>query len=226
MFVSFFHSNTNNYQSPGEISYKFVSNKIIFISSMTSQINRNTENLTEEKLTLLFHEYKTGSVEAFNSLYDHYVNMLFNFGCKLTGDKELLKDCIQDVFIKMYHNRSNLENVLNFKSYLFVSLKNKLCDELRKTNYLSDQPIEDYHPVSERDIEHEYIEAEKTMFRHRKISSLLDELSARQREAITLYYLEEKKYEDICVMMDISYQSLRNLIYRGLSKLRNVVVPV
>jgi len=193
---------------------------------MTSQINCNTEILTEEKLTLLFHEYQTGSVEAFKSLYDHYANMLFNFGCKLTGDKELLKDCIQDVFIKMYQNRSNLENVLNIKSYLFVSLKNKLCDELRKTNYLSDQPIEVYHPVSERDIEHEYIEAEKTMFRHRKVNSLLDELSARQCEAITLYYLEGNKYEDICVMMDISYQSLRNLIYRGLTKLRNIAVQL
>jgi len=193
---------------------------------MISQINHTTENLTEENLALLFHEYQTGNMEAFKCLYDHYVNMLFNFGCKLTNDRELLKDCIHDVFIRMYHNRSKLENVLNFKSYLFVSLKNKLCDELRKTNFLSDQPIEDYHPASERDVENEYIDAEKTAFCHRKISSLLKDLSARQREAITLYYLEEKKYEDICMIMDINYQSLRNLIHRGLTKLRNVAIPV
>ncbi|MCE5178872.1 MAG: sigma-70 family RNA polymerase sigma factor [Porphyromonadaceae bacterium] len=193
---------------------------------MISPTNNNRENVTEEKLTLLFQQYQAGSVEAFNGLYDHYVNMLFNFGCKLTDDRELLKDCIHDVFIKMYHNRSNLENVLNFRSYLFVSLKNRLCDELRKTNYISGQPVEDYHPVSGNDVENEYIEAEKSAFCHQKITSLMNMLSTRQREAITLYYLEEKKYEDICVLMGINYQSLRNLIHRGLTKLRDVAVSV
>jgi len=193
---------------------------------MISQSNNTSVDVSPENLSLIFHEYRSGNLEAFTCLYDNYVNMLFNFGCKLTNDRELLTDCIHDVFIKMFNKRNELENVLNFKSYLFVSLKNKLCDELRKKNYFAEKQIEDYQPVSEKDIENDYICAEYNMFCNRKVSSLLNELSARQREAITLYYLEERKYEDICTIMDINYQSLRNLIHRGLTKLRDVTIKV
>jgi len=49
---------------------------------------------------------------------------------------------------------------------------------------------------------------------------MLDQLSPRQRKAIVLYYIEEKKYEEICVILEMNYQSVRNLIHRGMSKLR------
>jgi len=48
------------------------------------------------------------------------------------------------------------------------------------------------------------------------VSKMLDQLSPRQRKAIILYYIEEKKYEDICAIMNMNYQSVRNLIHRGI----------
>ena len=65
----------------------------------------------------------SGDVKAFSRLYDLHVNMLFNYGCRLTTDKELLKDCIHDVFIKIFSKREDLSEIANFKSYLFISLK-------------------------------------------------------------------------------------------------------
>lgn len=179
-------------------------------------------SLSEEKLSLLFGEFQNGNQEAFSVLYNNYVGMLYNYGCKITNDKEILKDCIHDVFIKLYHKREDLNNVLNFRSYLFVCLKNKLYDEMRKKNYLSDVQIEEYNPVSDKDVELNYIKNEKIDIYNNKVKALLKELSARQREAITLYYIEERKYDDICDIMNINYQSLRNLIHRGLTKLRVV----
>ena len=56
-----------------------------------------------------------------------------------------------------------------------------------------------------------------------KVKYLLAQLSPRQREALTLYYIEEKKYEDICTIMDMNYQSVRNLMHRGITRLRELV---
>ena len=78
------------------------------------------------------------------------------------------------------------------------------------------------YSIYDKDVETNYIKKEKENLCNRKVKSLLNELSARQREAITLYYIEEKKYDDICDIMNINYQSLRNLIHRGLTKLRVV----
>lgn len=166
----------------------------------------------------------SGDVKAFSRLYDLHVNMLFNYGCRLTTDKELLKDCIHDVFIKIFSKREDLSEIANFKSYLFISLKNKLCDESRKRINYSDQAVEELNPVASENVEDDYINFEMDCVSNEKVKFLLNQLPPRQKEALTLYYIEEKKYEDICVLMDMNYQSVRNLIHRGILKLRSIAV--
>jgi RNA polymerase sigma factor (sigma-70 family) len=166
----------------------------------------------------------SGDVKAFSRLYDLHVNMLFNYGCRLTTDKELLKDCIHDVFIKIFSKREDLSEIANFKSYLFISLKNKLCDESRKRINYSDQAVEELNPVASENVEDDYINFEMDCVSNEKVKHLLNQLPPRQKEALTLYYIEEKKYEDICVLMDMNYQSVRNLIHRGILKLRSIAV--
>jgi len=113
-----------------------------------------------------------------------------------------------------------LDTVANFKSYILISLKNKLCDESRKRVNLSSVAVEDLEIVSNDNIEKDYIANEKAALDNVFVTKMLDQLSPRQRKAIILYYIEEKKYEDICEIMQMNYQSVRNLIHRGISKLR------
>lgn len=181
---------------------------------MMEHTNHSTETLLAS--------FQAGNTSAFTQLYDSHINILFNYGLKLTIDKELLKDCIHDIFVKLYTKREELGTIENLKSYLFISLKNKLCDELRKRMYMSDTAVEDVNAVSSIDVEEDYVEEERRKNNFTMVSHLLGQLSPRQREALTLYYIEERKYEDICEIMDMNYQSVRNLMYRGLTKLRSL----
>lgn len=171
---------------------------------------------------ILLTSFQAGDMDAFSKLYDLYINILFNYGLKLTLDRELLKDCIHDIFVKLYVKKGELGTINNLKSYLFIALKNKLCDELRKRMYTSDIAVEDVVQPSSIDVEKDFLDEENRKNNISLIKHLLDQLSPRQREALTLYYLEEKKYEDICVIMNMNYQSVRNLMCRGLSKLRSL----
>ena len=182
---------------------------------MMEQTNNSTETLLAS--------FQAGNMAAFSQLYDLHVRILFNYGLKLTLDKELLKDCIHDVFVKMYTKKEELKHVENFKSYLFISLRNRLCDEVRKRLYVSDAKVEELNPVSCEDVENNYLEREREHVNNKLVKHLLAQLSPRQREALTLYYIEERKYEDICDIMDMNYQSVRNLMHRGLTKLRALV---
>ncbi|MDD3321716.1 MAG: RNA polymerase sigma factor [Paludibacter sp.] len=176
----------------------------------------STDVETSEILTAFIEGDKT----AFSKLYNMHVNLLYNYGCKLTSDVELLKDCIQEVFIKIYNKRTELTTIANFKSYIIISLKNKLCDESRKRVNLSDISVDELDVVSSYNVETDYISNEKEMLDNAFVTRILDRLSPRQRKAIILYYIEERKYDEICVIMDMNYQSVRNLIHRGISKLR------
>lgn len=181
---------------------------------MMEQTNNSAETLLAS--------FQAGNIAAFSQLYDLHINILFNYGLKLTLDKELLKDCIHDVFVKLYTKKEELGTVDNLKSYLFISLKNKLCDELRKRMFMSDMAVEEVNAATPTDVEDDYVEEEKRKNEYRLVAHLLDQLSPRQREALTLYYIEEKKYEDICEIMQMNYQSVRNLMHRGLTKLRSL----
>lgn len=102
-------------------------------------------------------------------------------------------------------------------------MKNKLCDELRRRMYMSDTAVEEVNAISSMDVEEDYVEEEQQKNDFSLVKHLLGQLSPRQREALTLYYIEERKYEDICDIMDMNYQSVRNLMHRGLTKLRALV---
>ena len=101
----------------------------------------------------------------------------FNYGLKLTIDKELLKDCIHDIFVKLYTKKDELGTIDNLRSYLFISLKNKLCDELRRRMYMSDTAVEEVSISTPTDVEDDYMEEEQRKNEFSLVRRLLDQLS-------------------------------------------------
>jgi RNA polymerase sigma factor (sigma-70 family) len=179
---------------------------------------------SNEKVANLVAAFQAGDTTAFSTLYDMHINILLNYGSKLTSDKELLKDCIHDVFVKLFTKKDELDMINNLKSYLFISLKNRIYDEFRRRVYISDTEIEDATPALEADdTERSFLMREKEELDNLMVERLLVQLSPRQREVLTLYYWDEKNYEDICKIMNMKYQSVRNLMHRSLTKLRSLV---
>ena len=158
----------------------------------------------------------------FTDLYDKTIDDLFVFGSKFTSDREIIKDCIQDVFVKLFTKKDELASVANIESYLYVSLRNRINDEFRHNAHNSDNEINENHIKSITDdsevYDLEYIEEERK--KTSRLKEFVSSLSPRQQQIIRLYYIEQRKYDDICRIMGINYQSVRNLMHRSLLKLR------
>lgn len=179
----------------------------------------------KERTRELVAAFCAGNEKAFAQLYDLYIHMLFNYGSKLTQDQELLKDCIHDVFIKVYSKREERNSINNFGSYLIISLKNRLLDEFRRHTFTTEDAVEDFeYRYSTADVEHDYLSQEKQDIQSITVAHLMQNLTRRQRQAITLYYIEERKYEEICDIMQMNYHSVRNLMHRGMVKLREAAM--
>lgn len=159
---------------------------------------------------------------SFTELYNQTIDSLFAFGAKFTTDREMIKDCIQDVFVKLYTKRGQLDSVNNIESYLYVSLKNRINDEFRRNSHICDNEIDDnsmkklYEDSETQDLER--LEEERK--KQDTLTEFVKCLSPRQQQIIKLYYIEQRKYDDICQIMGINYQSVRNLMHRSLSRLR------
>lgn len=62
-----------------------------------------------------------------------------------------------------------------------------------------------------------------TQNRSQILNTAMEVLSPRQREAIYLKFVSNLSYEEISNLLEINYQSARNLIFRGVEKLRAAI---
>lgn len=163
--------------------------------------------------------HETKEIRTLEHAYHEYADSMYSYGCKFTEDKGLVKDCIHDIFVKL-HEKNYLSSIDNVKFYLLRALRNNLSSELSKTKLNS---IDEEIPFSiqlpaNNDLQ--FFEDEENLQRKKLIDDALSNLTERQKEAVYLYYIEELQYNDICQLMNMNYQSVRNLIHRGISRLR------
>lgn len=174
----------------------------------------------EEKALHLLNEYRSGNDKAFETLYHLYDAQLLDYGTCLAEDRELVRDCIQDVFLQLVI-RSRRQLINKVGGYLFVSLRNRILDAFRKKAVAEALTAGGYGSMEYvESTETQFISTEDAMQAHKNVISLFSELTPHQQEAFHLYFLEQRKYDEICKILKMDNPCIRNLIYRGMTRLR------
>lgn len=171
----------------------------------------------------LWTSFINGDDDALNLLYKQFVDVLYAFGLRFTDDAELVKDGIQDLFVDLYKYRKTLAFDVNVKSYLFTSLKRKICLVLKKNAAAANHSFEVPFLLS-CSIEEQIIQEENQSELLLKLNKQLELLPSRQKEALYLRFNAELEYEEIAVIMNVSLETCRTLVYRGVKQLREKMV--
>lgn len=171
--------------------------------------------------TTLWLAMKNGDQSALETIYRKHVKILYSYGMRFSPDKQLVEDSIQDLFIELWNHRQSIGNTDSIIRYLMTSLRRKI---IRKGQQLSKHltGLDDSTPVfgTEISIDEKWISGEESEAVAQKLQDAIKGLSTRQQEAIYLKYKEGLDYDDICEIMDLQYQSARNLIAGAIQKLR------
>jgi RNA polymerase sigma factor (sigma-70 family) len=179
-----------------------------------------SENQLETNLWL---QFKNGNRNAFAEIYKTHINSLLSYGAKLCSDEGMLKDNIQDLFIEFWNGRENLADVECVKFYLIKSLRYKLIRaEKKRQLQISADPISDeniYKRV-EVSVESEIIEKETRYAQINTLRKAITILSKRQQEVIQLRFYQGFTNEQIAELMQMNYQSVSNLIYSSLCRIK------
>lgn len=172
----------------------------------------------------LWRSFIDGNDDSFYRLYDQFADILYHYGLHLSRDKELIKDCIHDLFLDLYKYRNKLSNTDNIRFYLARSLRRKIHKaQIRVIPLLYHSnlgPSNDYQELAYEDkvITHE-IEEET----NRLLTKALKTLTAHQREGLNLKFEHNLTYPEIAEILGISIESARTTIYRALKTLRNSI---
>lgn len=185
----------------------------------------HTDNYSKED-ALTWLTLKKGSEAAFEHLYDRYFPKLYNYGMRICPDKALVKDCIQNVFVELWHKRSGLSEVTSVKYYLFACLRRRLIKELtQKNKYIYGKELEeDYH--FEVTLSHEFllITSQISTENQERLQQAFESLTKRQKEAVFLRFYENMEYEHIAAMLSMKeVKYARTLIYRALDVLKGSI---
>ena len=175
-----------------------------------------------ERDNILWSQFRDGDAESFVSIFKNYYSDLLNYGCKITDDRLLIEDCIQDLFIDLWRTNGKAD-IVSLKPYFFRAFKFKLIRAISKSGKTTG--LKDEGAENEFEISHEMflINNETNEELKQKVFKALDELSARQKEIIYLKFYQNMNYEEVSEIMNINYQAARNLIYQSIKVLKKII---
>lgn len=187
-------------------------------------------SVTPEKITRVFVKYGEGDDEAFSFFYKYFINDLYAYGRSLGADEKHVMDAVQDVFVKIFHDKPYLKSVEHFKFYLFKSLKNRLYDLFKSKPFsmISDIESEVLNFSIKTTVLDDIIEEEDREIIRQKIEKLLSILTPLQKEALYLRYVQEFEYAEISEMMGKTQSAIRKLVSQAIQKVRkeNNILPM
>ena len=181
------------------------------------------EKDTKNELMLHWNAFLAGDDDGFAKIYEKLADDLLSFGSSLTSDHELVRDCIQGIFLHIYQNKKNLSSVNNIKVYLLIALKNALTNAHKK-NMTYRKFIGSYETEEEPAVDSEeerIIIQEYEVALQNTTSRYLSTLTERQREIICYRYMDGLSLGEISKLLGINYQSIENSIQKSLKKMRN-----
>lgn len=168
---------------------------------------------------------KNGNRTAWSAMYEQYADTLYAYGMKMAQNRELVNDCIQDLFIYLYDRRSKVPTLNNAQAYLLTCLKNKIYRQLSAQSKERSSVVrlnaEDWNDFNFTiDIPETM---ERTEFREDQLNALqeaINQLSPRQREILYLRYYKNLSVDEAAAVVGVSKQTVMNATSASLAKLR------
>ena len=156
---------------------------------------------------------------AYTEIIKRYSITLFDFGIRFCQDEEIVKDCIQQLFLDLWNKSFDITERDTLKSYLFKAVRNRVIREKAKWQKNSVLTTV-YEFMLEFGIESRIIALDSDLELAQKVKKLLNALPPRQREIIYLRFYEGLDIGQISNVMDINRQSAHNLLQKAYENIR------
>lgn len=161
-----------------------------------------------------------GRKSAFEQVYYSYSNRVFNVSFFLLKDTGWSEDVVQDVFVKLWEHRADLQRNQCLWTYLYVMTKRHALNKLRsvkRSNACFERLWAQFSEVGDQHV-HELVVAKEL---NENIDNLLRLLPSQQRLVFSLSRLEGFTHQEIAERLNISPNTVKNHIVQAAKHLRN-----
>ncbi len=171
-----------------------------------------TTNAERELLVKL----KNGDTDAYNILYDRYSQFFYQRIRSLVKIDTIAQDILQDVFIKIWDRRAQIQEDKSFKSYLYRIAQNEVYDHYRRVSldHKAQEEITMQMGFSFQDnsILHKEVQEH--------INLAIQQLPPKQRLLFELCKIEGKTYKEASEILKISESTVNAQIVSATKKVK------
>jgi len=168
------------------------------------------ESLYDEQI--LLSELSSGKEDAFDKVYNHYLHSIYSFVIKFVKSPELTKDLTQEIFIRIWENRSRLSKVKSFRAYLFVTARNHVLNFLREASSSNVILTEIINSYASPQGANEMISKEYEQWLH----NVLESMSPQMRAAFKLCREQNKSYDEVADLLQITKNTVKKHMVRSM----------
>jgi RNA polymerase sigma factor (sigma-70 family) len=157
-------------------------------------------------------------LETFQTRVFPVKNKLFRFAFRMLGSSEEAKDVVQEVFIKIWNGRDQLEGIQNMEAWCMRITKNLSLDRLRQQQRRPTDDLEKGSYVQHGALSpHDSTEMKENMTR---IGELMDALPEKQRHVMHLRDVEGYSYNEICEILELDMSQVKVNLFRARNAVR------
>ncbi|EGJ72221.1 RNA polymerase, sigma-24 subunit, ECF subfamily [Bacteroides coprosuis DSM 18011] len=176
---------------------------------------------------ILIRQLKKGSQLAFSSLYEKYSKEAYMLSLKYLCSKELAEDAVQNLFIKIWVKKKDIDENKPFNRYLFTILKNDLLNTLRDSqknvtvledclemllNLYASEEIEEVENNKERQLN--------------MIKKAVAALSSQRQRIFLMKYSGKYTNQEIADILNLSINTIKYQYYQSLKQIRSYVTNI
>jgi RNA polymerase sigma-70 factor (ECF subfamily) len=170
------------------------------------------------ELEIVLVQLAEGNPMAIEDLYDFYYPRLYHFSKAFLKLDEGIDDIIQEVFIKVWHNRKSIKNTSTFNAFIYTITKNLLLNELRSR--LNNQKMRVKIGKITIPIEYSFIEQSEYHDLKENVDRAINELPVRQKEIFSLSRIHGYSHKEIAEKLNITTKAVEFHIAKSIVLLK------
>jgi RNA polymerase sigma-70 factor (ECF subfamily) len=172
----------------------------------------------------LIERYLNGEEEFFAVLMNRYIKYTYNFIIRLSGDKNVSDDLLQETFLKVWKNLRHFDTDKKFSTWILAIARNTVIDWQRKNKAITfsqlDTPEESFANTLVGDLPSpEEIFDQK--FLREKFDEEVAKLSGVEQTILLLHLEDDLTFAEICEVIDKPLNTVKSLYRRSLEKIKS-----
>ena len=169
------------------------------------------------------HRTVEGDVEAFNELVNRHHTKIYGLAYRMLGNAEDAEDATQETFLEAYKSIKTFRFQSQFGTWLYrvgMNTCNQYIRKAKSRNRMLNAYTEETAAqgmTEEREIpERMAIKTEQ----RKVIQAAIDRLPPKQREVVTLYYMQHLKYKEIAEVLNCSLGTVASRLNKAMQNLK------